>query len=94
MKTENRPYELIPPALLAEVEAMAAAEHRPAHEMVREAVERYIRDRQISATPLAEPVARPKRTPQEAAARLLELRKGNFLPEGMTIRDMQTYGRA
>jgi hypothetical protein len=30
--------------LLAEVEALAAVEHRPAREMLREAVEQYLKD--------------------------------------------------
>jgi Arc/MetJ-type ribon-helix-helix transcriptional regulator len=33
-------------------------------------------------------------TPAEAAARIRELRKGNMLPEGMTIRAMIDEGRA
>ncbi len=35
----------IPPALLAEVQAAADEEHRPAIEVLREAVERYLRER-------------------------------------------------
>jgi hypothetical protein len=35
-----------------------------------------------------------KRTPAEAAARMRELRKGTFLPEGETIRSMIEHGRA
>jgi hypothetical protein len=38
--------------------------------------------------------AKPNRTPQQAAARIRELRKGNRLPEGETIRDLINYGRA
>ncbi len=33
-------------------------------------------------------------TPAEAAARIRELRKGNLLPEGETIRDLIDHGRA
>lgn len=33
-----------PPALLAEVQAAAAEQHRPVGELVQEAVERYLRD--------------------------------------------------
>ncbi len=36
----------------------------------------------------------PKRTAQEAAARMLNRRQFHRLPEGKTIRDMITYGRA
>ncbi|MBV9749681.1 MAG: hypothetical protein JO157_12800 [Acetobacteraceae bacterium] len=31
---------------------------------------------------------------QEAVARIFELRKANHLPEGVTIRDLMTHGRA
>lgn len=94
MKTDNQSGELLPPALLAKVEAMAAAEHRAPHDVVREAVERYVQERQTSAAKRAEPVSRPELTPQEAGARMLARRKGNFLPEGVTIRELQTYGRS
>jgi hypothetical protein len=53
----NNCAELIPPELLAEVEAVAAAEQRPAHEMVREAVERYLREHQATAAEAAEPAS-------------------------------------
>jgi Arc/MetJ-type ribon-helix-helix transcriptional regulator len=44
---------------------------------------------------LVAPVASPAPlTPKEAAARIRELRKGNVLPEGMTIRSMIEEGRA
>jgi len=43
----------------------------------------------------ADTTATPARlTPVEAAARIRELRKGNLLPEGMTIRAMIDEGRA
>ena len=38
--------------------------------------------------------ADPRRTPAEAAARLRELRKGNLLPPGVTLRGLIEYGRA
>lgn len=37
---------------------------------------------------------RPQHTPAEAAARILELRKGNILPAGATIKYLINYGRA
>lgn len=37
---------------------------------------------------------RPQHSPAEAAARILELRKGNMLPAGATIKDLINYGRA
>lgn len=33
-------------------------------------------------------------TPAQAAARILELRKGTKLPDGETIKDLINYGRA
>jgi hypothetical protein len=33
-------------------------------------------------------------SPQEAAARMRAARPGNQLPEGVSIRDLMTYGRA
>jgi len=92
MKAEGHIYELIPPALLAEVEVVASAEHRSASEMVREAIELYLQERRTQVANDSEPWT--PRTPQEAAARILELRKGNFLPEDETIRDLINYGRA
>jgi len=35
-----------------------------------------------------------KHSPAQAAARIRELRKGNILPEGETIKDLVSYGRA
>ena len=93
MKMHDKAKELIPPALLEQVEAVAAAEHRSARDMLREAIEGYLSARQPHAAPGAgQPPER--RTPQEAATRILERRKFHTLPDGATIRDMMTYGRA
>ncbi len=35
-----------------------------------------------------------RRTPQQAAKHIREQRKGNFLPNGITIRDLINEGRA
>lgn len=45
MKTGRPADPLIPPGLLGEIEAAAAAEHRPVHELVGEAIERYLSQR-------------------------------------------------
>jgi hypothetical protein len=45
---ENNPVTdaaTIPPALLAQVQSAADEEHRPAADLLREAVERYLRER-------------------------------------------------
>jgi len=83
----------IPPALFAEIQAAAHEAHRPAADVVREALERYLADWRKGASPARGP-APAKRTPAEAVARLRELRKGNVLPDGVTIRDLMTHGRA
>ncbi len=93
MKTQYPAEPLIPAALLEQVEALAAAEHRAAGDMLREAVEGYLQERRgtIDAS-LARSESR--RDLQQVVDRILELRKGNALPEGVTIRDLMTYGRA
>ena len=45
MKMGHPADALIPPGLLAEIKAAAAKEHRPARELVGEAVERYLSQR-------------------------------------------------
>ena len=64
----------------AHLAALAASVGRPADELVQEALAEW-EQRQAERQP-----QRPKRTPAEAAARILELRKGNILPAGETIR--------
>ena len=90
MKSESPTDSLVPPDLLAEVQTVAEEEHREPRELVREAVTRYLEQRRVKrgATP------EPEHTPAEAAARILELRKGNLLPPGVTIKDLINFGRA
>ena len=46
MKSETAsPTGIMPPDLVAEIEAIAAEEHRPPGELVRDAMERYKADR-------------------------------------------------
>ena len=89
MRSNYRTELLVPPDLLVEVEAAAEEERREPHELVREAVTRYLEQRRARRGPTPEPV----HTPAEAAARILELRKGNLLPPGVTIRDLINFGR-
>lgn len=91
MKTERSTDTLVPPGLLAEIEAAAAEEHREPRELVGEAVETYL-ERRAQRRAVAEPGK--AHTPAEAAARILELRKGNLLPPGVTIKDLINHGRA
>jgi len=82
---------IIPPELAADIQAVADGEHRPAADVVRDALERYLTDR---SKPTRHSKENPTQTPVEAAARLRELRKGNVLPDGVTIRDLMTHGRS
>jgi glyoxylase-like metal-dependent hydrolase (beta-lactamase superfamily II) len=70
--------------------AVAASAGRSTAEVVQEAIalweERQAHQRRHPPD--------PKHTPAQAAARIRELRKGNFLPEGETIEGLINYGRA
>jgi predicted transcriptional regulator len=70
----------------AHLAALAAGAGRSPDEVVQEALALW----------QAHQVRRQKRThpPAEAAARIRELRKGNLLPEGETIRNLIDHGRA
>jgi predicted transcriptional regulator len=72
----------------AHLAALAASVGRPVDELVQEALAEW---EQRQAERQAQ---RPKHTPAEAAARILELRKGNILPAGETIKNLINYGRA
>jgi hypothetical protein len=83
----KNPSELaVPPALAAQLRAAAAKQHRQLPDVLRDAVELYLN--QLRPLPLAQ------RSPAEAAARMRTSRPGNKLPDGITIRDLMTYGRA
>jgi predicted transcriptional regulator len=85
---------LISPDLLEKVQAIAAVEHRPASEILRDAIEGYMHNNS-KAVPSASTVdPGPKLTPQEAGARILERRKFHPLPEGETIKSLINFGRA
>lgn len=88
MKPNNTDNLTIAPALEAEIRAVAADIHRPANEIVREALEGYLAE--LHAHPRPSPDAR---TRSEAVARMLEQRKGNILPQGTTIEDVIAWGR-
>ncbi len=90
MRSESPTDSLVPPDLLDEVQAAADEEHREPGELVREAVTRYLEQRRARQGAIPE----PNHTPAEAAARILELRKGNLLPPGVTIKDLINFGRA
>jgi hypothetical protein len=72
----------------AHLAALAASAGRSMDEIVREAVALW------EAHQASRVRSEPKHTPAEAAARIIELRKGNILPEGETIKDLINFGRA
>jgi len=83
----------LPPALLAEVEAAAEQEYRPASDVVRDAVERYLTQSRRPVLAAQPGQAIVPLTAAETVEWILEQRKGNVLPEGVTIRELMTYGR-
>lgn len=72
----------------AHLAVLAASTGRRTGELVQEALAEW-EQRQAERQP-----ERPRHTPAEAAARVLELRKGNILPQGETIKNLINYGRA
>lgn len=87
MKTagNSNPYEL-PPALLTALEAAAADKHRPAKEIVREALEGYLAELHSHGTPDAQ-------TRSATVTRMLERRKNRHLSSGVGIEDVIAWGR-
>jgi len=78
----------IPAPLQAEIRAVAAIAHRPANEIVREALEGYLAERH--AYPDVTPGAQTSST---TVARMLERRSGRHLSNGLTIEDVIAWGR-
>jgi len=78
----------LPPDAEAHLAALAASTGHSTDELVQEALALWEQRRAERQGP------RQKHTPAEAAARIRELRKGNVLPEGETIKDLINYGRA
>jgi hypothetical protein len=69
---------------------IAALEGKGADELAREVLLRGLNAEAASLI-----ASRPRNSEgQEAAARMLELRKGNMLPDGVTIQDLMREGRA
>ena len=73
----------------ARLAALAAGAGRSADELVREALAEWEQRQAERHAP-----TKPQHTPAEAAARILELRKGNMLPKGSTIKELINHGRA
>lgn len=74
----------------AELMHIAALAGKGADELAREVLLRGLKAQE--ATLVASWF--PANQGQEAAARMLELRKDNLLPEGVTIQDLMREGRA
>ena len=79
----------LPPDQEAHLATVAASTGLTTDDLVRDAIalwqEREARQGQA---------AKPKHTPAQAAARIRELREGNFLPPGESIKDLINHGRA
>ena len=80
----------LPPEQEAHLAKLATDAGRSPSEIVQEAIALWEERR---AEQLRQ-VSKPRHTPAQAAARIRELRKGSFLPEGETIEDLIKYGRA
>jgi len=76
----------LPPDEEARLVELAASAGRSPTEVVQEALAVW-QTRQA-------PRHQNGHTPAQAAARILELRKGTKLPDGETIKDLINYGRA
>jgi hypothetical protein len=73
----------------AQLSHISALEGKNAHELAHDV---FLRGLQVEALLIA---AQPRSTGgREAAARLLEMRQGNMLPEGVSIQDLIRDGRA
>jgi metal-responsive CopG/Arc/MetJ family transcriptional regulator len=92
MKTHSDNAVTIPPALLAEVQAAAQAEHRPADELVSDALRRYLQARNHDETGTAETSHAALTRSQIAGQRIRDLRKGVTLG-GIPIKDLIEEGR-
>jgi hypothetical protein len=86
-KTENTADLAIPPALAARLQAAAEEQHRSARDVLRDALEGYLR----TWRPL---VSSNRRSPAEAAARMMRARQGNVRLDDAALRELMTYGRA
>jgi hypothetical protein len=73
----------------AQLAHIAALEGKSADELAREV---FLRGLQVEATLIAS--RSPNTRGQEAAARMLELRRGTMLPEGVSIQALMCEGRA
>jgi hypothetical protein len=96
METMPSPDTLaVPPDLLAEIQAEAKEEHRHAGDVLRDVIQLGLEERRRAEHHAKTvPASTARMTPAEAVTRILKQRNGNVLPEGVTIRDLMTYGRA
>jgi hypothetical protein len=87
-KTDNTTDLAIPSALAVRLQAMAEEQHRPARDVLRDAVEGYLR----AWRPLTPSTT--QRSPMEAAARMMRARQSNVRLDDAALRDLMTHGRA
>jgi hypothetical protein len=86
-KTENTTDLAIPPALAAQLYAAAEEQRRTARDVLRDALEGYLRAwRPFAST--------RQRSPAEAAARMMHARQGNVRLDDAALLELMTHGRA
>lgn len=85
MTREHTPELAVPPELAAQIIAAAEAQHRPAQDVLHDAVEDYL-------TRQPPPAAEAQRAAAEAAARIIQRRKGVTLGD-LTIKQLINEGR-
>jgi hypothetical protein len=86
-KTEDSADLAIPPALAAQLQAAAEEQHRPVRDLLRDALEGYLRAwRPLTST--------SQRSPAEAAARMMRARQSNVRLDDAALSVLMTYGRA
>jgi hypothetical protein len=88
-ETGRLPDLPISPALVARLQATAEEQHRSAQDVLRDAVELYLR----VLHPLSPEVA-SRRLPAEAAAPVRRARQGNARLDDAALREPMTHGRA
>ena len=84
----------IPPKLLAELQLAADTERCSAAELVAAMLERWLGERGDVEPRAGQDAGFDGVAPAEAVERILKLRAGIALPDGVSIKDLMTHGRA
>jgi len=87
MTQKNLADIAIPRDLAVQLQAAAEQQQRTAADVLRDALEGYLRT-------WRPPVSPNRRSPAEAAARMMRARQSNVRLDDAALRDLITYGRA